>query len=184
MALLIASFALRIMIVVNINKFIQPKIVETMDKDKLEHQPVPAGYQRVRDALPIALVRAREALLTFYRPMIAELGLTEQQWRLLRVVNEYEPIDITTLSQYCGLHTPSVTRILKTLERDGYIDRRRDTDDTRRSWISVTQNTREMMYKAGARAAAIREEMYEQFSEEKMKRLSDLVNELAEIRPR
>ncbi len=155
-----------------------------MDKDKLEHQPVPEGYQRVTDALPIALVRAREAFLMFYRPMIAELGLTEQQWRLLRVVNEYEPIDITILSQYCGLQLPSLTRILKTLQRNGYIQWRRDANVTRRSWISVTQKTSEMTYHTGARAAAIRDEIFEQFSEEKMKRLSDLVNELAEIRLR
>ena len=155
-----------------------------MDKDKLEHQPVPAGYRSVKDALPIALVRAREALLAFYRPMIAERGFTEPQWRVLRIVNEYEPIDITTLSQYGGLHTPSVTRILKTLESDGYIERRRDAEDTRRSWISVTQKTRKIMYQSGANSVAIRKEVFKQFSEEKMNQLADLANELADIRPR
>ncbi|MCO4825375.1 MAG: MarR family transcriptional regulator [Amylibacter sp.] len=155
-----------------------------MNKDKLDHQPVPDGYRSVKDALPIALVRAREALLAFYRPMIAERGFTEPQWRLLRIVNEYEPIDITTLSHYCGLHTPSVTRILKTLDRDGYIDRQRDVEDTRRSWISVTQKTCEIMYQSGAKSVAIREKVFEQFSEEKMNQLADLANELAEIRPR
>lgn len=153
------------------------------ETNKIEHVAVPDGYRPVRDALPIALVRAREAFVAFYKPMIAARGFTEPQWRVLRIVNEYAPIDITTLAEYCGLHTPSVTRILRVLEEDGYLERRRDTEDTRRSWISVTDKTREIMYTTGKQSEAIREEMFVQFSEEKMNLLADLANELAEVKP-
>ena len=35
-------------------------------------------------SLPIALIRAREGVMAPIREMLAETGITEQQWRVLR----------------------------------------------------------------------------------------------------
>lgn len=74
----------------------------------------------MKEALAIALMRAREALLAFYRPMLAQRGVIEPQLPVLRIVNEYAPIGISTLAEFCGLHAPSVPRIPKLLEADGF----------------------------------------------------------------
>ena len=39
-------------------------------------------------SLPIMLLRAREAVMKRFRPMLKAHGLSEQQWRVLRVLNE------------------------------------------------------------------------------------------------
>ena len=148
----------------------------------MKHQPIPEGYRPVKEALPIALTRAREAVLSHWRPLISERGFTEQQWRVLRVVNEYEPIDISTLASFSALHMPSVTRILQALQKRGYISRKRDTADSRRSWIRVTQKARDVMYSEGLRSAEINERLMSRFGEENFRELSRLLNELAEMR--
>ena len=148
----------------------------------MKHQPIPEGYRPVKEALPIALTRAREAVLSHWRPLISERGFTEQQWRVLRVVNEYEPIDISTLASFSALHMPSVTRILQALQKRGYISRERDTADSRRSWIRVTQKARDVMYSEGLRSAEINERLMSRFGEENFRELSRLLNELAEMR--
>jgi len=148
----------------------------------MEHNPVPEGYRPVKEALPIALTRAREALLSHWRPFIAARGFTEQQWRVLRVVNEYEPIDISTLASFSALHMPSVTRILQALQQRGFVTRERDKLDSRRSWIRSTKKAREVMYTEGARTQEINDQIIARFGEENYRQLSRLLNELAELR--
>lgn len=148
----------------------------------MEHRPVPEGYRSVKDALPIALTRAREAVLSHWRPVITARGFTEQQWRVLRIVNEYEPLDISTLASFSALHMPSVTRILQTLEKRGYVSRERDMMDSRRSWIRVTQKSRDVMYAEGEQSKRINDQIIAQFGEENFTTLSRLLNELADIR--
>lgn len=148
----------------------------------MEHQPLPEGYRPVKEALPIALTRAREAVLSHWRPLISARGFTEQQWRVLRVVSEYEPIDISTLASFSALHMPSVTRILQALQKRGYISRERDAADSRRSWIRVTQKARDVMYAEGMKSLEINDRIVEKFGEERLNQLSRLLNDLAELR--
>lgn len=148
----------------------------------MEHRPIPDGYRSVKDALPIALTRAREAVISHWRPVISARGFTEQQWRVLRVINEYEPIDISTLASFSALHMPSVTRILQSLEKRGYVSRERDLTDSRRSWIRVTQKTRKVMYDEGEKSRRINERIIAEFGESKFEELSRLLNELADLR--
>ena len=41
-----------------------------------------------KKSLTITLLRAREALMMSFRPMLAKHNFTEQQWRVLRVLGE------------------------------------------------------------------------------------------------
>ena len=65
-----------------------------------------------RRSLPIALIRAREAVMHPIREMLAGTGLTEQQWRILRVLDEFGPLEATQLAGRAGLMAPSLTRIV------------------------------------------------------------------------
>ncbi|MBT7906778.1 MAG: MarR family transcriptional regulator, partial [Marinovum sp.] len=49
-------------------------------------------------SLPIALIRAREGVMLPIRQMLSETGITEQQWRVLRVLAEYGVMDAKTLA--------------------------------------------------------------------------------------
>ncbi len=46
----------------------------------------------MHDSLTIALLQAREAAMAHFRPIVKRHNLTEQQWRIVRILAE-KPID-------------------------------------------------------------------------------------------
>lgn len=92
-----------------------------------------------RRTLPIALLRARERVMERFRPMLSAHDITEQQWRVLRVLQELETADATQLAQSACILGPSLTRILKALEARHLIDILRDPQDGRRSIIRLSK---------------------------------------------
>ena len=52
-----------------------------------------------RRSLPIALLRAREAVMAYFRPHHRKGGITEQQWRVIRVLYLDGETDATTLAR-------------------------------------------------------------------------------------
>tara|TARA_B110000908_G_C10106743_1_gene381110 strand:- start:129 stop:566 length:438 start_codon:yes stop_codon:yes gene_type:complete len=89
-------------------------------------------------SLPIALIRAREGVMAPIRDMLSETGITEQQWRVLRVLSEFGMLDTTTLADRSSLLFPSLTRIAATMRDKGLITQTRDDVDRRRQLIEIT----------------------------------------------
>jgi homoprotocatechuate degradation regulator HpaR len=89
-------------------------------------------------SLPMSLLRAREAVMDRFRPVLREHGVTEQQWRVLRALAATGPIDAGGLAEICCLLRPSLTRILRDLLARGLIARHTNAEDQRVSEISIT----------------------------------------------
>ena len=75
------------------------------------------------DSLTIALLRAREAVTAQFRDHVAAGGLTLPQWRVIRALAGGTELDTTTLAHCCVILAPSLTRIIKTLEGRGLIEK-------------------------------------------------------------
>ena len=88
---------------------------------------------RTQRTLPIALLRAREAVMDRFRPLLQVHDITEQQWRVLRVLHETGPVDATLLAKQAAVLAPSLTRMLRALARRGFIAQSRDQMPTPRS---------------------------------------------------
>lgn len=73
------------------------------------------------------------------REMLAETGITEQQWRVLRVLAEYGSQDTSTLADRASLLFPSLTRIAQSMNNKGLISLCRDDADRRRQIITITK---------------------------------------------
>ena len=89
-------------------------------------------------SLPIVLLRARERLMGPIRGLLSDLGLTEQQWRVLRVLDEGGPMEPTRISEQACLLLPSLTRILQKLEEKTLIRRQQDKSDRRRQIVQIS----------------------------------------------
>ena len=89
-------------------------------------------------SLPMALLRARELTMGYFRPMLNEHGLTEQQWRVIRVLQEYGELEFHKLSRIALIQPPSLTGILTRLERADLVRRTRSRSDQRRLHLSLT----------------------------------------------
>ena len=92
--------------------------------------------------LPRLLLEAREAVMLHTRPSLREHGLSDQQWRVLRVLGEHadEPGGIETgrVAHEAYLLGPSLSGVLTRMERDGLIERQRCTQDARRTVVRAT----------------------------------------------
>ena len=88
-------------------------------------------------SLPISLAKAREKVMAPIRTMLADAGISEQQWRILRVLSEYGPLDGTTLADRASLLLPSQTRIVQAMLEKGYVTRTTDPKDRRRQTVAI-----------------------------------------------
>ena len=88
-------------------------------------------------SLPMALLRAREAVMRRFRPGLRNHGVTEQQWRVLRALAHAGPLSISDLANTTCLLPPSLSRILPDLESRSLIRRRQADADLRSSVISL-----------------------------------------------
>ena len=59
--------------------------------------------RNTRRSLPIALLRAREAVMSHFRPMLAKYDVTEQQWRVIRVLAEAGTLDASDVADTRGV---------------------------------------------------------------------------------
>ncbi len=131
-------------------------------------------------SLPMALLKAREAVMRKFTPHLREHGLSAQQWRVLRALVESGALDATEIAERCALLMPSLSRILQNLERRGLIVRVVVRDDLRRSQISITPQGMVLFEKI----APLSEERYryitEKFGYGKLELLYELLDELVE----
>ena len=133
-------------------------------------------------SLPIALLRARERVMAPIRTMLADAGVTEQQWRVLRVLAEQDQADATDIARQACLLMPSLTRILQVLEKKGYCNRTMHETDRRRFVIRITEAGLALINENIATSNAIFARIEAEFGTDKLETLLDLLNELTEVR--
>ena len=126
-------------------------------------------------SLPIALIRAREGVMAPIRDMLAETGITEQQWRVLRVLSEYGVMDSKTLADRSSLLLPSLTRIVATLREKELVTQTRDLIDRRRHFIEITEAGQKMINDHTGQAARIVDGFKDTLGPQKYETLLDLL---------
>lgn len=129
-------------------------------------------------SLPIALLRARETVMAPIREMLADAGVTEQQWRVLRVLNENGPLDGTEVALRASLLAPSLTRITQTLQTKGLVTRESSQTDRRRQMLAITPQGQNLLDQYREQALTIANAVEERLGTE---RLNDLLDLLAEL---
>ncbi|WP_299988917.1 homoprotocatechuate degradation operon regulator HpaR [uncultured Ruegeria sp.] len=133
-------------------------------------------------SLPIALLRARETVMAPIRDMLQDIRLTEQKWRILRVLDELGEVEQSAIAHEACLLLPSVTRILRAMEADGQIVRRKDKEDKRRTMVRITDAGRMILENNLATSSAISSNIEAQMGREKLDQLLDLLEELQNVK--
>jgi homoprotocatechuate degradation regulator HpaR len=151
------------------------------------------GVAKKRLRLPVyqhslarALLAAREAVMQSLRPMLRKADITEQQWRVLRVLADTDNVamDAQTLAATALLRAPSVTRIMNELDERGWITRRNDTRDARRYNILITQAGMDLLIANQAYTLKVIERFEKAFGRQRMDALLREIEEFTSaIRP-
>lgn len=126
-------------------------------------------------SLPMALLKAREAAMARFRPMLRNHGLTEQQWRVIRTLAAFEPVDATMLARQSFLLAPSLSRILQFLESESLVRRDADSNDQRRSMLRLTDTGRAKFAAVAPDAESLYADIEGAFGAERLDRLYDLL---------
>ena len=149
----------------------------TEQENKLQHT-------QTSKSLPIAMLRAREAIMLSFRPVLAKHGFTEQQWRVLRVLGEKGPADAGQVAFEACILAPSLSRIIGKLEKDKYISRFIDAKDGRRINLSLTSLGKETLQKIVPEIGVIYNSLEKSYGEEKLTTLLELLSEISQWKGR
>lgn len=82
--------------------------------------------------LPQLFLKARECLMAHFRPILNHYGLTDQQWRVLRSLDEHDRLEPREICNLCQIHSASMTGVLARMEALELIQRSRVAGDQRR----------------------------------------------------
>jgi homoprotocatechuate degradation regulator HpaR len=129
-------------------------------------------------SLPMALLRAREAVMRQFRPSLRRHGLTEQQWRILRALASVDGSEVTELARTAFLLGPSLSRILRDLEARRLIERRTATDDLRRAMVSISEKGLKLMETVAPSSEAIYAAITKRYGARKLAELHEMLGAL------
>jgi DNA-binding MarR family transcriptional regulator len=84
------------------------------------------------------LYAATNLINRLYTPVLKQLGLTYPQYLVLLVLWEAEPQTVGSLGARLFLDSGTLTPLLKRMETNGLVERRRDPEDERRVLVRLT----------------------------------------------
>jgi DNA-binding MarR family transcriptional regulator len=100
-------------------------------------EPQP-NYLRLDEQLCFPLYLAARLMVGAYRPLLEELELTYPQYLVLLVLWETDGLSVGVLGERLHLDSGTLTPLLKRMEKQGLLARRRGRDDDRvvESWLT------------------------------------------------
>jgi len=132
-------------------------------------------------SLPMLLLRAREAVMLRFRPTLRAHDLTEQQWRVLRALNTAAEMRVSDLSALSFISMPSLSRILRSMEARGLLQRRVTEQDLRSTLISVTVAGRQVIRSVAPEAERAYAEITAIFGGDRLDHLDAALRDLASL---
>jgi DNA-binding MarR family transcriptional regulator len=100
--------------------------------------------------LCFALHSASLAMTKVYKPHLDALGVTYPQYLVLLVLWEGDGLAVSAIGDRLYLDSGTLTPLLKRLEAQGLVGRKRDPQDDRRVLIRLTDDGRALQQKATA----------------------------------
>jgi homoprotocatechuate degradation regulator HpaR len=113
------------------------KATKAVKAVKAVHALAPAPTFTHRN-LPLLLLQAREGVLRRFRPLLNAHGLTEQQWRVIRVLHDHGPLEPRHIGEHCAISSPSMAGVLARMEALRLVKRQRVAHDQRRVLVQLT----------------------------------------------
>ncbi len=92
--------------------------------------------------LPLLLLQARERVISQFRPILNANAITEQQWRVVRVLLDVPALEPREIGELCQISSPSLAGVLARMQELGFVVRQRLEHDQRRVRVSLTPRAR------------------------------------------
>ena len=130
------------------------------------------AYEQLKLANQLCFpVYAASRLITReYQPLLDKLGLTYPQYLVLMILWEEDGLPVNDIAKKLILNTNTITPLLKRMEKEGIIRRKRSGEDERKVMVQLTEKGRALQDEA----ARIPEQLASRLAEGELK-IDDLV---------
>lgn len=103
---------------------------------------------KLDNQLCFRLYTASRLITQAYHPLLEEIGLTYPQYLVMMVLWEQDNMPVNDIAKRLYLETNTVTPLLKRMEAEGFITRRKGEKDARQVIVSLTPKGRKLEEKA------------------------------------
>ena len=131
---------------------------------------------RLNNQLCFPVYAASRLIIREYQPLLDKLGITYPQYLVLMVLWETDKVTVNEISKKLILNNNTITPLLKRMEQQGIIKRKRSESDERKVNIELSKKGKQMKIEA----ARIPEKLAASLISEtlKIEELIDLKNKL------
>ena len=103
---------------------------------------------KLENQLCFPLYACAKEVVKRYKPFLDEIDLTYTQYIAMMVMWDKETLNVKELGEYLFLDSGTLTPLLKTLEKKGFVSRERSKEDERNLVVKVTAEGMKLRDKA------------------------------------
>ena len=103
---------------------------------------------KLENQLCFPLYAASRLVIQAYQPHLEKLGLTYPQYLVLMILWETDNLSVNEIAHRLILNTNTITPVLKRMEAQGLIARKRSEEDERRVIVTITPKGKQLQIEA------------------------------------
>jgi homoprotocatechuate degradation regulator HpaR len=124
-------------------------------------------------SLPMVLMRTLDEVMPHFRAIYSAYELTDQQWRVLRVLWQEGVSNLNTLSERTLISSPSMVGVIDRLESRNIVTRTRDPSSRRSVQIQVTEKGKALYKEILPKVERLYERMMQGISDEQWQQVQE-----------
>jgi DNA-binding MarR family transcriptional regulator len=122
-------------------------------------------HLKLENQLCFPVYAASRLITREYQPLLAKLGITYPQYLVLLVLWENDELPVNDIAKKLILNTNTITPLLKRMEQQGLIQRKRSEEDERKVIVQLTASGIQLK----ENASRVPEDLIKRLSESKLK---------------
>lgn len=135
----------------------------------MDREYVAAEVRKKRNkAVGYLITNASKQTLALLADCLAPAGVSPAQWQVFVVLWEKDGIVQRDLAEHMAIEQATLTRTLDRMERDGFVERKRDENDRRRIRVFVTEMGFGLINTLVPKAMKVQETITKGFSDEEL----------------
>lgn len=137
------------------------------------------GIDQLKERIKLNFRKLLHEWIFFQMKFIREEGLAIPQLFTLRYLYYNRPKDLSSIADFMGVSKPTVTGIMNTLEREGFVRREHDPDDRRRIDIVLTEKSLGLFRRTESMTTFVFEEFINSIPEDSLEKIGDTMTAIA-----
>ena len=103
---------------------------------------------KLENQLCFPVYAASRLITREYQPLLDELGITYPQYLVLMILWEKDQLPVNDIAKKLVLTTNTITPLLKRMEQQGLVERRRSEEDERKVLVYLTEKGKQLQEQA------------------------------------